>query len=152
VDALLEERVRFWRDEVSRLAATAVVDRRWESRLPTLVKEHPGVLVDVRIEAEARIDEDRWFGDPGALEVRPWRTANETIQAFASYRGDECQSYERNEPSYFLETDMGRDRYPPTHLADFLGVPVLAPVTGIFFEYLPEDYRLARHRTVASDE
>lgn len=150
VDQLLEERIRYWREEVSRLASTAIVDPTWESRLPELLEEHQGVLVDVQIEAEARIDGDRSFGEPGALRVRPWRAASERSPAFVSYKGDHCSTYEGSGSTYFLETDMGRDRYPPRHLADFLGVPVLLPVSGIFYEFLPEDFRLARHRDPVS--
>lgn len=153
ITSLLNERVGFWRRELERIRHTAVVQDGWEAELPAMVKSHPGVLLSIEISQSAWISSQFGFGKPKSITIGPLEETVGTRVVFSNDFGADCSnypvgnmSYPVGNMSYYLVGAMGRDRNPPTHLADFLGVDTLMRPPQVFYEYLPREWRHARHR------
>jgi hypothetical protein len=101
-----------------------------------MLRLHPGVAIRVSIDRKADIWRNRQRGVPEEIVVGDWSPTAESKLMFSNEVGRDCAAYLSLPPAYYLETMMGDDSFPPTHLADFLGTPELLRVPSVFQAYV----------------
>jgi hypothetical protein len=123
----------------------------WENEIDDMLRNHPGVLVQVEVSESAWIHKHcKSEMVPAEITVGPWEKTDGTKWLFSNEYGPACQNYPLGKSGYFLETDMDRrigtpGSMPPHHLADFLGVDCLLRMPRIFYPYLPREWLIHDH-------
>lgn len=144
------ERVSFWRAESERLRGKTLLRIGWEDSLEEMVDLERGVVLTVRVVSAADVSQKKWFGRAGSTHVGTWRSVGREEKTFLPARFSECEERVLELRGFFLASHMGRVETPPSHPADFLGLPALLPVSGVFYRHLPDAVQRADHLSRSS--
>lgn len=126
---LMPARIVHW-DE--RIAAVTWAPPRahWREDTQRMLRETPGVVVELDVARSNAILEHRKPWNRGNLSAQGWRRVDDTQRYFG---GGTCESYPRGKHVLLAPTGTGSDQWPPADLPNFLGVQVL--------EAVPANYR-----------
>ena len=102
-----------------------------------MVREHPGVVVELEVARSNAILEHRRPWDRGNLSAQGWKRIADTESYFG---GGDCDSYPPGKHVMLVPTSMdgGNDSkaWPPSDLPDFLGLQVLEAVPANYLRLI----------------
>jgi hypothetical protein len=114
---LIAEATRTWDDAIARAGRVRGPDD-WKGRIPSMLREDPGVVLELRIQRRAGIYEHRRPWNRGRRFVSPLEVpAGEMVKRyFARDRGDRCDDYlPRATALYHPRADAADDpTWPPS--------------------------------------
>lgn len=132
---LLPASIAQWEERIAKVSYTAPRDN-WRDDTKRMLRETPGVVVELDVARSNTILEHRRPWDRGRLSARGWKRIDDTQRYFG---GGTCDSYPRGKHVLLMPTSAGPPRpgpephsWPPTDLPDFLGVQVLRAVPSEF--------------------
>jgi hypothetical protein len=138
---LIADATRTWEEAVTRVGRVRG-PADWKARIPTMLREEPGVILELRVVRRAGIYEHRRPWNRGRRFVTPLEapTDDRVKRYFARDRGDRCDAYlPRGTALYYPRADTAADpTWPPSRLPNFLNLTVLGPVLN---ELLPPPQR-----------
>jgi hypothetical protein len=128
-DELIPARIAHWEERIAAVSYTAPRDN-WRDDTRRMLRETPGVIVDLHVARRNTIVEHRKPWNRGRLEALGWKRIDDTERFFG---GGTCESYPRGMRVTLKPDGTGSREWPPADLPNFLGVQVL--------EALPAEYR-----------
>ncbi len=128
---LIPASIAEWEQRIAKVSYAAPRDD-WRDDTKRMLRETPGVIVELDVARSNTILEHRRPWERGRLSAQGWRRINDTQRFFG---GGTCDSYPRGKHVMLTPTSAGppmpgsRPRpWPPAELPDFLGVQVLGAV------------------------
>ena len=121
---LMPDAIARWEGEVARYP-NSPQRANWREDTARMVRESPGVIVEIEIERRNFIVENRKPWNRGKLDARGWRAAHETGKYFG---GGACDSYPAGRHVQLALKGTGSAGWPPEGLSSFLGILDLEPV------------------------
>ena len=131
----LRAEIPYWQRALGESSRSTGNRPDWDQVISEMLQRDAGLIYKLQIDREAPILLEQFFGKPGDLVVGDWSSRNEEIWVFSDDFGDHCP--EQSVRGIFMLSDMGYRDFPPTHPADFLRIPNLDSVSGIFSSFLP---------------
>ena len=124
-----------WEERIAKVSYAEPRDN-WRDDTRRMLRESPGVIVELDVARSNDILEHRRPWDRGQLSVQGWKRIGDTRRYFG---GGTCESYPRGKRVMLMPTSAGAPRpgsgarpWPPVDLPDFLGVQVLQAVPPEF--------------------
>ncbi len=121
---VLPSRIAHWEERIAAVTYAPPRDR-WREDTGRMLRETPGVVVELDVARSNAILQHRKPWDRGRLSAQGWKTTGESRDYFG---GGTCASYPRGKPVLLAPTGEGSGKWPPDDLPNFLGVQVLEPV------------------------
>lgn len=123
---LVPAAIERWNDLTSRYPNSPQREH-WREDTARMVRESPGVIVEINTERRNVILEHRRPWNRGRLTARGWRPDHDPSNYFG---GGTCESYPPGRHVQLaLTSDSGTPGWPPADLPNFLGILTLEPVT-----------------------
>ena len=97
----------------------------WRADTERMVREHPGVVVELEVARSNAILEHRRPWDRGYLSAQGWKRIDDTERYFG---GGACDSYPPGKHVMLAPRSSYSKAWPPSDLPDFLGLQVLDAV------------------------
>lgn len=125
---LVPARIAHWEERIAAVDWAPPRDN-WRDDTQRMLRDSPGVIVELDVERSNAILEHRRPWERGRLSAQGWRRIGDTQRYFG---GGSCASYPRGKHVMLTPTGNGSRVWPPDDLPNFLGVQVL--------EAVPADY------------
>jgi len=121
---LIPARIAHWEE---RIAAASYAQPRddWRGDTQRMLRERPGVVVELNVARSNAILEHLRPWDRGQLSAQGWKRIDDTQRYFG---GGACASYPTGKHVLLTPRDSYSRAWPPSDLPDFLGVQVLEAV------------------------
>jgi hypothetical protein len=129
---LIPASIAEWEGRISKVTYAAPRDN-WRADTQRMLRESPGVIVDLDVERSNAILEHRKPWERGNLSAQGWRRSGDTRQYFG---GGECDSYPLGKHVLLAPSGAGSNLWPPADLPNFLGVQVLEPVPANYLRLI----------------
>jgi hypothetical protein len=97
----------------------------WRADTARMLRETPGVVVELEVASSNSILEHRRPWDRGRLSAQGWKRIEDSEQYFG---GGDCASYPRGKHVQLTPVGAGSNQWPPDDLPNFLGLQVLQAV------------------------
>ena len=129
---LMPARIAHWEERIAAVTWAPPRDN-WRADTERMLRDSPGVIVEIDVARSNAILEHRKPWNQGKLTAAGWKRVNEKREYFG---GGSCESYPRGRQVLLapIDADAMVDRgkalapWPPDDLPGFLGVLSLAPV------------------------
>jgi hypothetical protein len=121
---LLPARIAHWEERISEVKYTEARDD-WRADTQRMLREHPGVIVELDVARSNAILEHRRPWERGRLSAQGWKRIDDMQRYFG---GGSCESYPRGRHVLLTPKGGGSRSWPPADLPNFLGVQVLEAV------------------------
>ena len=121
---LLPARIAHWEERIAAVNYTAP-RAHWREDTGRMLRQSPGVLVELKVERSNVIVQHRKPWDAGSLAALGWKRMGDSRDYFG---GGTCESYPRGKRVLLAPAASGSGKWPPDDLPNFLGVQVLQPV------------------------
>jgi len=125
---LLPARIAHWEDRIAAVTYAPPRDH-WREDTGRMLRETPGVVVELRVARANAILEHRKPWDRGKLTSQGWKLMGDSRDYFG---GGTCESYPRGKRVLLAPKGEGSGKWPPDDLPNFLGVQVLEPVPASY--------------------
>ncbi len=106
----------------------------WQADAQRMVRDDPGVVLDVTILRKNAIYQQRKPWNAGRNVASGWQNSGEKKSYFARHAGGSCADYAIGSQDRYFPTSKTTDQWPPDELPNFLDEQVLGPVPD---QYLP---------------
>jgi len=126
---LLPSRITEWEQKIAAVNYAAPREH-WREDTGRMLREMPGVVVELKVARANTILQHRKPWNRGELTTQGWRRMGDFREYFG---GGTCASYPRGKEVLLAPTGEGSGQWPPDDLPNLLGLQVLEPV--------PERYR-----------
>jgi hypothetical protein len=131
--ALVPAAITRWEDLTSRYPNSPQREN-WRADTARMVRESPGVIVEINLERRNAIIEHRKPWDRGKRDARGWKVDYDSTDYFG---GGTCESYPAGRHVQLaLVSGSGGSGWPPADLPDFLGILSLQPVPPSYLKLL----------------
>ena len=121
---LMPPAIARWEDMVARYPNSPQREN-WRDDTARMVRESPGVIVEIELGRRNAVIEHRKPWNHGQLGTRGWQTVHETGRYFG---GGTCDSYPAGRHVLLALDGRGSPGWPPEGLSSFLGILELEPV------------------------
>jgi len=129
---LLPASIAHWEQRIAAVSYAPPRDN-WRTDTARMLREYPGVIVELDVARSNAVLEHRMPWDKGRLSAQGWRRVGDSRRFFG---GGGCESYPRGKRVLLAPTSEGAVApvgaaarpWPPADLPNFLGVEVLGPV------------------------
>lgn len=122
---LMPSRIAHWEQRIAAVSYTQPRDH-WREDTRRMLRETPGVLVELKVDRSNVIVQHRRPWDAGKITAQGWKRMNASREYFG---GGTCDSYPRGKHVMLAPAGEGSRQWPPDDLPNFLGVQVLGPVS-----------------------
>jgi hypothetical protein len=136
---LIPASIAEWEERIAQVSYTAPRNN-WRDDTRRMLRESPGVIVELDVARSITILEHRRPWDRGRLSARGWKRIDDTQRFFG---GGGCDSYPRGKRVMLTPTSAGVPApgsgsrpWPPAELPDFLGVEVLGAVPADYLKLI----------------
>ena len=100
---------------------------QWGDAFDQALAKNAGVVIEMHVLRRSRLYENQAPWNRGTLVAKPWTSADEEKEYFASYLGKDCASYTIGARSQLALTGHV-SIWPPAYLAEMLGLMVADPL------------------------
>jgi len=121
---LVPARIAHWEERIATVSYAAPRNN-WRTDTQRMLREQPGVVVELEVWRSNAILEHRRPWDRGTLSAQGWKRIDDTQRYFG---GGECASYPRGKRVMLAPRSSYSRAWPPSELPDFLGVQVLEAI------------------------
>jgi len=99
----------------------------WREAVPQLLQG--GVVLELKVQKQNPVYEQRKFWNRGQLRASGWRAAEDPIKRYyARFAGDSCADYQLGQSAQYFPVDESSSGWPPTKAPSFLNLLLLQPV------------------------
>jgi hypothetical protein len=130
--ALMPQAIADWERRVAQYRASTP-RANWRDDTTRMLRETPGVVVDINVARRNAVIEHRKPWNSGDLAARGWKKVAATRRYFG---GGSCESYPQGRQVLLAVTSGGSSGWPPDRLPMFLGVLELGPVPSEYLKLL----------------
>jgi hypothetical protein len=129
---LIPARIAHWEGRIAAVTYAPPRDH-WREDTGRMLREMPGVVVELNVARANAILEHRKPWDRGKLTAQGWKRRGDSREYFG---GGTCESYPRGRQVLLAPTGEGSRKWPPDDLPNFLGVQVLEPVPAPYLKLI----------------
>jgi len=129
---LLPSRIAHWEERIAAVSYAAPRDN-WRDDTRRMLRESPGVVVELDVARSNAILEHRRPWERGRLSAQGWKRIEDTQRYFG---GGSCDSYPRGKHVMLTPTGAGSRQWPPADLPNFLGMQVLQAVPARYLRMM----------------
>ncbi len=113
----------------------------WKESAPRMLAEDGGVVLELRVQRQLTIHEQRKIWNRGELRGSGWQAPEKPLQRFyARYAGASCEAYPLGTSAQYFPVDEGAAQpargWPPANAANFLDLMLLQSVPATIRELL----------------
>ncbi len=108
----------------------------WKESVPRMLAEDTGVVLELRVQKQLTIHEQRKIWNRGELRTSDWQAPEKPEQSFyARYAGPTCETYPIGKSARYFPVDEGAKNasraWPPANTPNFLDLLLLEPVPDV---------------------
>src|SRR5262245_11616543 len=129
---LIPARIAHWEERIA-AASYAPPRDNWRADTQRMLRETPGVVVELNVTRSNAILEHQRPWDRGELSAQGWKRIGDTQRYFG---GGACESYPRGKHVMLAPRSSYSRAWPPSDLPDFLGVQVLEAVPANYLRMM----------------
>ncbi len=129
---LMPKAIEHWQHRVDTYKASTP-RANWREDSARLLRESPGVVVEIDVARRNSVVEHRRPWDRGRLEARGWKKVGDKRDYFG---GGTCESYPPGRSVLLAVKSSDSAAWPPERLPEFLGVPELEAVSPPYLKLL----------------
>jgi len=127
---LLPARIAHWEGRIAAVTYAPPRDH-WREDTGRMLRETPGVVVELNVARSNVIVQHRKPWDAGSLTALGWKRMGDSRDYFG---GGTCASYPRGKQVLLAPRGEGSGKWPPDDLPNFLGVQMLEPVPARYLK------------------